>query len=128
MLNKITKLFRIMRAYKNWVRLILYRFSIWPGPMEVKLREGSRFKVRPRKDQESEIYIINESYLYGLHDSMLPYMANAKIGIDIGAHIGTFSVFAGRKSRAKIYSIEPDPENFSLLKENIHLNQLDGRI
>jgi len=128
MKQKILKAIDIVRTYKNWPRLILFRFGVLPGPMEVRLREGSRFAVRARSEQESDIYIINESYLYRIHDGMLPYMAKTKIGIDIGAHIGTFSVFAARKSGAKIYAIEPDPENFAFLERNMRLNGLDGRI
>lgn len=126
--NKIKKARSIIGLHKNWIRLSLYRFRIVPGPMTVQLRDGSRFSVRSRGEQEAEVYVINESYLYGIHNGMLPYMAKAKIGLDIGAHIGTFSVFAAGKSPATIYAIEPDPENFVALKHNIRLNNLEKRI
>ena len=47
--------------------------------------------------------------------------------VDIGAHIGCFTVFAASKSN-RLYSYEPDPENFKLLKENLRLNNLEHKV
>lgn len=45
--------------------------------------------------------------------------------IDIGAHIGSFSVWAARQApKGHIYAFEPNDENFSLLEENKNLNSL----
>ena len=45
--------------------------------------------------------------------------------IDIGAHIGAFTVFAAKQAaHGQIYAYEPYTENFELLKENILLNGL----
>jgi FkbM family methyltransferase len=46
--------------------------------------------------------------------------------VDIGAHIGKYSVLAGRnlKGRGHVIAIEPDPENFGLLQRNVELNKL----
>jgi FkbM family methyltransferase len=47
--------------------------------------------------------------------------------IDIGAHIGTFSVQAAKSAyKGKIYSFEPFPENFSLLQQNLQLNKIEN--
>jgi FkbM family methyltransferase len=96
--------------------------------MEVNLRDGSKFRVRDRREELSDAYVINESYLYGIHDNILPYIRNAKIGIDVGAHIGTFSVFAAKRSPAKIFAVEPTETNLKVLKENIKLNGLPSRV
>jgi FkbM family methyltransferase len=47
--------------------------------------------------------------------------------IDIGAHVGTFSIPFARfnNGKGKIYSFEADPENYELLKLNIITNSLD---
>ena len=43
--------------------------------------------------------------------------------VDIGGHIGIFSIFMSKKvPLGKIYVYEPFPENFSLLEENVKLN------
>jgi len=47
--------------------------------------------------------------------------------VDIGAHIGLFSVFAARKLQARrIISVEPDPANFTLLSKNISANHVEN--
>jgi len=44
--------------------------------------------------------------------------------VDIGAHIGTYTLVAARKvgPTGKVYAFEPLPKNFSLLKKNIEVN------
>jgi len=47
--------------------------------------------------------------------------------LDIGAHIGCFSVYASIKNpSAKIFAYEPDARNFSLLKENLKANRIQN--
>jgi FkbM family methyltransferase len=118
----------MVAIYKNWPRVIAYRLNFKPEAMEVKLRDGARFLVRDRREELSDAYVINESFLYGIHDNILPYLKNARIGIDAGAHIGTFSIFAARRSPAKIFAVEPTEKNLRVLRENIKLNDLNGRV
>ncbi len=117
-----------MRTYRNWPRLVLYKAKIFPKSTVVKVRGGPNFYVRGLLEQDADLYVANESFLYGIHDEMLPYMQNAKIGLDVGAHIGTFSLFAAKHSPAKIYAIEPERDNLELLKKNIALNNYGERI
>jgi FkbM family methyltransferase len=47
--------------------------------------------------------------------------------IDIGANIGTFSIFAANLNKNnKIYSFEPSPATFSQLRKNLCLNDIDN--
>src|SRR3990167_2652221 len=47
--------------------------------------------------------------------------------IDIGAHIGSFSIFAARDAQGgKGYSFEPDPANFAQLTKNINANRAEN--
>lgn len=49
-----------------------------------------------------------------------PFWKNAKVILDIGAHIGTHSfVYAAYNKDAKIYAFEPQKEMFKLLKLNM---------
>ncbi|MCW4051229.1 MAG: FkbM family methyltransferase [Candidatus Bathyarchaeota archaeon] len=41
--------------------------------------------------------------------------------LDIGAHIGSFSVYASQKA-SKVYAYEPEPSNFNLLVNNLRIN------
>src|SRR3989344_4760894 len=54
-------------------------------------------------------------------------LTDKDILIDIGAHIGVFSVFAAHYAKnGKVYSFEPSNENFSLLKKNLEINKLNN--
>lgn len=46
--------------------------------------------------------------------------------IDIGANIGVFSVFSSLSTNAKIIAIEPHPDNYSLLLQNLEINHIDN--
>ena len=50
------------------------------------------------------------------------------IVIDIGAHVGYYSMLAARKTGPSrtVYSFEPDPANFELLSKNSALNGYDN--
>lgn len=52
---------------------------------------------------------------------------NIGIFIDIGAHIGKYSIFLS-KYFSKIIAIEPDKNNFNLLSKNVKTNRLENKI
>lgn len=58
-------------------------------------------------------------------------LRNVKPGgtmIDIGAHIGYFTLMAARAAgpEGHVYAIEPDPANFAVLVENVRLNKYEN--
>lgn len=49
--------------------------------------------------------------------------------VDIGAHVGTFTVWAAQRApRARILAVEPNLETFAFLKANIRDNGLEDRV
>jgi FkbM family methyltransferase len=66
-------------------------------------------------------------------DDILNYHFTPKEGdivIDIGAHIGPYTIIASKRvgPNGKVIAIEADPDNFDLLNRNIHLNKLSNVI
>lgn len=62
---------------------------------------------------------------------LLEYIKNnyqSGTAIDIGAHIGTHSIFYGKFCFNKIFAYEANPINYSYLKDNIINNKLDNII
>ncbi|TSC63122.1 MAG: FkbM family methyltransferase [Parcubacteria group bacterium Gr01-1014_48] len=55
-------------------------------------------------------------------------LPNQGVILDVGAHIGVFSLLAALKTRAHIFALEPVPENFAIVQKNIVLNNLAHRI
>lgn len=52
----------------------------------------------------------------------------SKVIIDAGANIGSFSIYASTGEVEEIHAIEPFPETFSLLEQNIKANALDTKV
>lgn len=47
--------------------------------------------------------------------------------VDVGAHIGFFTVYLGLKGH-EVYAFEPNPEVFEVLKMNVAANELQSRV
>ena len=83
-------------------------------------------KIRVELSSDADVSVFNEIFIekeYRLVEQVIE-KSNAAI-IDIGAHIGLFSIYASfLNGDIKILAFEPDENNFSLMKENISLNHL----
>ncbi len=56
------------------------------------------------------------------------HLAGPGVVVDVGAHIGTFSLFVSALGANTIYALEPNPDNFRQLEKNIALNNLEQLI
>lgn len=90
------------------------------------MRDGTRFLARAGT---MDRYVINEVVF---RQSYFPEgftIGRGETVVDIGAHIGIFSVMAARLAKGgRVYSFEPNPENFDLLTANLALNSLGNVI
>jgi FkbM family methyltransferase len=68
-----------------------------------------------------------KSYEYDLIRWAVGMMDPSKVFVDVGAHVGTWSLAFAKKC-AKVHSFEPTPRTFNYLCGNIALNNLDDRI
>jgi FkbM family methyltransferase len=103
--------------YRNWRKV-----EIDSGPrLKLDLDVGTyqaTVTLRPRDGDLSILYEIFARDGYKVSDKLLP-PASVHTIVDAGANIGFASLYlAARYRNAKIYSIEPNPENFALLKGN----------
>lgn len=91
-----------------------------------RTKEGVELKLR--HDVWDSAIIIETWWL----NEYLRNLENIKEGatvIDIGAHLGSFSIFVASKiQNIKVLAFEPDPDNFALLKENISINHLEDKV
>lgn len=91
------------------------------------LRDGTRFIIRPFTYDRC---IIDEIFISKVYTSNPTFrIKSGDIVVDIGAHIGVFTIFATKQAKdVKVYSYEPLPGNFKLLKANVRLNKLGHRV
>jgi FkbM family methyltransferase len=90
-----------------------------------RLYDGTQFIVRPFTHDRC---IIDEIFVNKVYTPDPTFeVRSGDVVVDIGAHIGVFTVFAARWG-CKVYCYEPLPENFVLLKQNVRLNNLNGTV
>ncbi len=112
--------FGIIKNVKNWPSYLLNYVGL--RKKDVFLRNGTKFMIRPETNDKT---ILNEIWIKKLYTPKGFEIRKDDIVIDIGAHIGFFTVFAAWYSKKGIvYSFEPEPENFNLLKYNVKINKL----
>lgn len=123
-LSKIPLGIDVLRSVRNWRAYFSDYFeSLDSSRVEYELRNGTRCVLRPGT---SDRMIFNDIWLRRVYCRENTIRPNDVV-IDIGAQIGLFSLFAASRS-ARVYSFEPFPENFSMLKENIARNHLEDRV
>lgn len=109
------------RKLKDWPRFMVnYALGLVPDQPYV-FRTGARLQIGRGVDHVPIIEVfLREEY------GSIPDGATI---LDLGANIGTFSVYAATSARnVKIWAYEPMAEFYSLLMENIRINRLDEAI
>ena len=90
----------------------------------VNAKDGARFRVRVNTSDRLMIWEIWNAKAYD--DKQFPIRESDTV-VDIGAHIGAFSVrAAGLAHRGHVYAYEPSSDNFDMLTANRLLNNLDN--
>lgn len=112
---------KVVRTVANWHVYALDFLGLIPfKSVTYRLRNGLRFRLRPGT---SDRPTIDEVFVHGIYDRDVTAIRENDIVLDIGAHIGTFTVLASKAAgNGRVYSFEPDEGNFSLLRENLGLN------
>jgi len=88
--------------------------------------DGVRIFYRPGTVDE---YVLDEQFnQYAFLSGVPEYHPHwGDVIIDVGAHIGAFSLLVASKvPLSKVYSIEPSKDNFRLLQINVMANQFDN--
>jgi FkbM family methyltransferase len=89
------------------------------------LPDDINFKIRKDDKKVTDEDMINESWISKDYNPRGFGIKKNFVVIDVGAHIGAFTVYAAKNAKNGIvYSYEPYSENFRLLKENVKLNDL----
>jgi len=118
----ISRSVEIIRLYSNWwVTFFAYFRFLRHKTIILVLRNGIRYESRVY--DFDAIAAINDVWLHKCYLLSGNEIKKGSVVIDIGAHIGSFSIFsANYADNIKVYSYEPSEESFELLTNNIILN------
>jgi FkbM family methyltransferase len=115
----------IIRNIRNWP-IVFIDYLGMKNNIEVYylMRNGTKIKVRGGTADKAiivETWIDREYFPEGFT------ILEKDTVIDIGAHIGIFSIMASQMAKkGKVYSFEPVPSNFELLKSNVQGNRIQN--
>jgi FkbM family methyltransferase len=111
---------RNIAIIRNWYTFYAGRYGLLRNEFEIIHRKGIRLKLRPHTD---DLKIVKSNFVTGHYIRDFIPITKDSIVVDVGAHIGSFSVVAAQTA-SKVIAFEPDPDNFQMLKKNIALNHL----
>lgn len=118
------KLFLVIKTIKNFPTALLDKLGLINGTIIYKIRGTTlEFQARGGTEDMAEIVVVLSGDEYGLSSINLP---KNPVIFDLGAHIGTFSVYVAHKlkNKCKIFAYEPDHINFLLLSQNVKKNNV----
>ena len=112
------------KIFKNWYifpkvyyKLITDKFPIF------ETKNGLKIKIRK---YSTDLMALTHVWLIEEYKSQNFEIKDNDIIIDVGGHIGLFSLYASQFCKnGLIYSFEPVPENYNLLIDNIQSNDLN---
>ncbi len=111
---------RLNRFMRRWPGYYIAKMS-GSKTVEIHLRNGMRFVIRPGTYDLDILYEVIAEGCY-LHPGWT--LPQSPVIVDVGAHIGAFSLLASRLwPSGRILAFEPHPDNFRLLCRNLELNR-----
>ena len=109
-------------ALKNWPMFYAGRYGLLRNEFKLVHRSGIMIKVRPHTD---DLKIVKSNFVTKHYFKDYVPIPKDSIVVDVGAHIGAFSVMVAGKAH-RVLSFEPEPNNFQMLKKNMELNHLEN--
>lgn len=86
----------------------------------LELWNGAKFQIRPKTEDRG---IFKEVWIQEVYTPEGFEIGEEDVVVDVGAHIGIFSVLASRLAKkGKVYAFEPVKENFGMLRHNIKIS------
>lgn len=118
----LRKKFRLIGVLNGYLREPYYRFLeiVWRDGVYINFPSGDRFRIHPRflgmnlSNYEPELI---GTFCKLVHEGMTV--------VDVGAHIGIYSLIASRRvgRKGKVIAIEASPANATLLRRHLKINQ-----
>ncbi|NWK06332.1 FkbM family methyltransferase [Marine Group I thaumarchaeote] len=123
--SKLQILLNSRKIFKNWYVYPKVYWQLTNDKIVVfETKTGLKIKIRVKSTDLmalTNVWMINEYDVDGFE------INSSDIIIDVGAHIGLFSLLVSQFCKTgKIFSFEPIRENFDLLVSNLALNHIEN--
>jgi FkbM family methyltransferase len=87
------------------------------------LAHDPRYKFNGREDSDSDAPVVREIWCENVYEVYDGDLSDTGIVVDIGANIGSFTLFAAKLGAKKVIAVEPERNNLQLLRQNIDEHQ-----
>ena len=131
--DHLKSVFEIRRYFRNPWLIILLRLGLVQLPyFPYRMRCGTKPLVmlaRPTTTSMADLFVLREVFVKEAYRDVLPLLGDAKQIrlIDIGANLGSFTIWMDRKLGVReAYCFEPEPDSFRLLDFNLRMNDCTG--
>ena len=124
--KKLSIAIKVVLGVKNWTCPILHYFNMKNNQCIAKFRNGTKCIIRDKSDA----VVFLENFFLNAYDLEEGFdIKENDVIIDIGAHVGYFTVYAAQKVKdGKIISFEPSKESFQVLENNLKINSIQNVI
>ena len=126
-IEKLRLLLKTIKILRNWWLFPIVYLKLLKRPTVI-FETKTGFKIMLRTDSTdlmafTHVWLIEEYSKQGFE------INETDIVIDVGAHIGLFSLYASQScKKGTVYSFEPMNENYKMLKSNLQINNLPNVI
>jgi FkbM family methyltransferase len=100
----------------------LKKFDKEYQPMKIYAHDP-RFVFNGRYNSFPDAVVVREIWCENVYEVFDGDLSDTGIVVDIGANIGSFSLYAASLGAKKVIAVEPEPHNLELLRQNILENQ-----
>ena len=122
LLIKARTVIKAVKTIKNWNLYLLLYFGLLRNNPIFIFKNNFKIKIRANS---TDFYVLTNIWLLEEYDNKKIQIKQDDLIIDIGAHIGLFTIYASQFcNNGKIYCYEPIKENYDLLVQNIELNNI----
>ena len=108
---------------------LIYNFlfsSLRPQGTQIINTDVGKLMVDTSDTGEVPYLLMRGSYDKFESETIRKFLLSGMTAIDIGAHIGYFTILMAKivGNTGKVYAFDPEPKNFKLLSENLNLNRV----
>lgn len=119
----------LRKAWPEWrgVGSTLLQIRAWAGsPIARCTARGCIFFVDARDEAVGRVLLASRDYEVQEAELVDKILHDGMTFVDVGANFGYFTVLAAKRvgPTGRVFSFEPEPHNFELLKKNVDANQL----
>lgn len=119
---KLKAFLKGIKILSNWHLYPLLYFGILKSDPILHLRNGLKIKVRANS---TDVQAFTNVWILKEYSSQVQSINESDVIIDIGAHIGFFTLYVSRFCKnGSVFCFEPVKENYELLSYNVNLNRI----